>query len=417
MYAGKLCLAPMVRSGELPMRLMALQYGADLVWSPEIIDRKIRICTRVENKKMGTIDYVDATRPSTKVPVIFRTNPSVEKGRLIFQMGSADPAIAVEGALKVIDDVDGIDLNCGCPKPFSVHAGMGAALLQTPDLLTLILRSLVEHVGTPHNKPISAKIRLMDATDPLPTLELVERICRTGIANLTVHCRTREMRNREEPIRKFVKGIFSVTQKHNVSLIVNGAFRCKKEFLQFRRSVHIRELGGMIAEAAESNPTVFSDSPRPWTQVASEFIDTCVCVDNHPSNTKYVLLNQVPGKSNYYQKLAKAKTHEEMRKIADTFEDDDEKVFIRVMQKDKLYEPGELSFGEKRERQDENLNSKRIKVDKIDEQEIEAEGNSAKENKKENGKIGKDKITIENVVIRSTNNGNIVEVKQGPGRL
>ena len=31
-YRGKIVLAPMVRSGELPSRLLALQYGADLVW-------------------------------------------------------------------------------------------------------------------------------------------------------------------------------------------------------------------------------------------------------------------------------------------------------------------------------------------------------------------------------------------------
>lgn len=31
-YRGKVVLAPMVRSGELPMRLVSLKYGADLVW-------------------------------------------------------------------------------------------------------------------------------------------------------------------------------------------------------------------------------------------------------------------------------------------------------------------------------------------------------------------------------------------------
>ena len=38
-YRGKIVLAPMVRSGELPARLLALHYGADLVWGrfgPEI---------------------------------------------------------------------------------------------------------------------------------------------------------------------------------------------------------------------------------------------------------------------------------------------------------------------------------------------------------------------------------------------
>ena len=36
-YRGKVVLAPMVRSGELPSRLMALKYGADLVWGMAIL--------------------------------------------------------------------------------------------------------------------------------------------------------------------------------------------------------------------------------------------------------------------------------------------------------------------------------------------------------------------------------------------
>ena len=47
--------------------------------------------------------------------MIFRKHP-VETGRLILQLGSSDPQLAVDAARKVIDDVDGIDLNCGCPK-------------------------------------------------------------------------------------------------------------------------------------------------------------------------------------------------------------------------------------------------------------------------------------------------------------
>lgn len=35
-YRGKIVLAPMVRSGELPSRLLALHYGADLVWGKQI---------------------------------------------------------------------------------------------------------------------------------------------------------------------------------------------------------------------------------------------------------------------------------------------------------------------------------------------------------------------------------------------
>ena len=35
-YRGKVVLAPMVRSGECPNRLLALKYGADLVWGKSL---------------------------------------------------------------------------------------------------------------------------------------------------------------------------------------------------------------------------------------------------------------------------------------------------------------------------------------------------------------------------------------------
>lgn len=43
-YANALALAPMVRVGTLPSRLLALQYGADLVYTEEIIDFKMLQC-------------------------------------------------------------------------------------------------------------------------------------------------------------------------------------------------------------------------------------------------------------------------------------------------------------------------------------------------------------------------------------
>jgi tRNA-dihydrouridine synthase 2-like len=40
-YNNKIILAPMVRIGTLPMRLLALEYGADLVFGEELIDYKL----------------------------------------------------------------------------------------------------------------------------------------------------------------------------------------------------------------------------------------------------------------------------------------------------------------------------------------------------------------------------------------
>lgn len=50
-YANKLILAPMVRMGTLPMRLLALDYGADIVYCEELIDWKLLRSIRRENGK------------------------------------------------------------------------------------------------------------------------------------------------------------------------------------------------------------------------------------------------------------------------------------------------------------------------------------------------------------------------------
>lgn len=81
------------------------------------------------------------------------------------------------------DDVSAVDLNCGCPKKFSVQGGMGAALLSNPDNLVKILENLVQHAGM----PVTCKIRLLPNQED--TLKLVRRIVVTGIKALTVHCR------------------------------------------------------------------------------------------------------------------------------------------------------------------------------------------------------------------------------------
>jgi tRNA-dihydrouridine synthase 2 len=82
---------------------------------------------------------------------------------------------AVQAAKTVVQDVSGIDLNCGCPKPFSTHSGMGAALLTNPHLLCSILTALRKEL--PPHITVTAKIRLLPSQED--TLKLVERIVNT----------------------------------------------------------------------------------------------------------------------------------------------------------------------------------------------------------------------------------------------
>ncbi|KAL4250289.1 tRNA-dihydrouridine(47) synthase [NAD(P)(+)] [Abortiporus biennis] len=277
-YKNGVMLAPMVRSGALPTRLFALKHGAKLVWGPEVVDKAILHAERVVDPITGVISY------NGKSKAIFTTHP-LEKPFLIYQIGSSDPATAVEAAKAVQQDIAGIDLNCGCPKPFSTHAGMGAALLSTPDLLCSILTALRE--ALPSEISVSCKIRLLPTQED--TLKLVERIVGTGINCLTVHCRTRNMRpgepaliDRLSEIVEFVEGLGK-----GIAVIENGD--CES----YDDAKRIRALTGahsaMIARAAEANPTVFAQTP--YMNLEKTFIPSYLRItkylDNHWASTKF----------------------------------------------------------------------------------------------------------------------------------
>lgn len=303
-YRGKLALAPMVRSGELPSRLMALKYGADLVWGPETIDKSLIGATRRVNPRNGMIEFT--RNPSNggrqdkavKESILYRIDPLREEGKLIFQIGTASPESAVEAAKLVAGDVAGIDVNSGCPKPFSTSGGMGAALLRTPDKLVSILEALVEEVGNPFQIGISVKIRILDT--PEMTKSLVTRLVKTGITGLTVHCRTTPMRPRERAIRDQLRMITSICRNAGVACVMNGDVTSRDEALALIEEYGVD--GAMIATAAEANPSCFRSEAQggllPWREVVHSYLDAAIQCENKFGNTKFLLNILIPTKKN-----------------------------------------------------------------------------------------------------------------------
>ncbi|KAF9650333.1 FMN-linked oxidoreductase, partial [Thelephora ganbajun] len=277
-YKNGIMLAPMVRSGALPTRLFSLKYGASLVWGPEIVDKAILHAERVVDPVTGVVNYNGKSR------AIWSTHP-IEKPYLVYQIGSADPELAVKAAKTVMNDVSGIDLNCGCPKPFSTSGGMGAALLTNPDLLCSILTALRK--AMPPEISVSAKIRLLPTQED--TLKLVERVINTGVSALTVHCRKRNMRKTEKATIERLREIVEFVEKmgKDVAVIENG------DCLGYEDAKRVREVTGahsvMIATAAEGNPSCFS--PTPLVDVHRILIPTYLRVsrylDNHWANSKF----------------------------------------------------------------------------------------------------------------------------------
>jgi tRNA-dihydrouridine synthase 2 len=232
---------------------------------------------------------------------------------LIYQVGTANPDLAVQAAKIVAPDVAGIDVNAGCPKPFSTSGGMGAALLQTPDLLCSILTKLVEEVGRVHEIGISVKIRLLDK--PEDTEALVRKLVATGITGLTLHCRTTPMRPRERAIREQLKMVGEVCKEAGVACLMNGDVTSRTEALQLAEEFGVD--GAMIATEAEKNPSCFRPDAEggphewrsQWKTVVTEYMRFALQVENRWGNTKYLLGQMIPGRDKCYVDMNRSKCY------------------------------------------------------------------------------------------------------------
>eukprot|EP00041_Stephanoeca_diplocostata_P018485 m.387296 g.387296 ORF g.387296 m.387296 type:complete len:513 (-) comp21028_c0_seq11:587-2125(-) len=281
-YSNKVILAPMVRVGTLPSRLLAIKYGADLVYTDEIIDHKMLECKRVKNKLLKTVDFV-----LHDGKVVLRTCEQ-EKDKVVFQMGTADPTRALRTAQLVRNDVAGIDVNMGCPKPFSLKGGMGAALLKHPEKIRDILTTLVQ--GIP-DKPITCKIRLLPTEEE--TLSLVKIIESTGVAAIGVHGRQAGQRPREPVTDLGLNLIRKISQTVSVPIIANGGsldIESRADLETFWKSTQCSSV--MVARAAQWNMSVFRhDGLLPVHDVCKEYLRYAVEYDNPCENTKYCLMS------------------------------------------------------------------------------------------------------------------------------
>lgn len=273
-------LAPMVRVGTLSTRLLALQYGADLVYGEEIIDFKIINSERIENTRFGTIDFVGKDGR-----LVFRTCEK-ERGKVVFQVGTADPERAVQALKKVEKDITVFDVNMGCPKSFSVQGGMGSALLTQPQKIHDILTALVKNSSI----PITCKIRILPNMED--TLALVKVIQETGVAALAVHGRLATQKSSEPANYDAIKKIKEIIK---IPLIANGGSLDVKSYEDieiFKQRTGADSI--MLARAAQWNLSVFrKEGLLPITDVVKAYLRVVFkyAIDSIDSegNIKYVI--------------------------------------------------------------------------------------------------------------------------------
>ena len=240
----------MVRVGTLPFRLLALRHGADLVYTEEIIDKKLMCTQRYENKDLNTIDFVSQKDHS----VVLRIREE-EKESLVWQIGSNNPETVLKAAKIVEQDVRSIDINMGCPEHFSVHAGMGAGLLKTPDIAFNILENLTKNMSI----PISCKTRLLPKYEDW--VSFVAKMQTTGIEHLTTHCRIREEMSRGHAHWSALKSIQSEPEI-NIPIFISGDWFSSQDAMEIKKYTNTPAI--LIARGACHNPAIFEQIKTYW---------------------------------------------------------------------------------------------------------------------------------------------------------
>lgn len=296
-------LAPMVRASTLALRLESLRYGADLVFGEEIVDKKIIGAVRIENPAFSTVDFVS---PREKASVF--STCAEEQGRVFFQLGTADGALASQAAQLVCKDVRGIDVNMGCPKSFSVKGGMGAALLDKPEVVADILRTLRRTL--PASCALTCKVRMLSTTER--TRDFLQLCERSGAEAITLHMRVRDERPADPAHWNEIVRVWDAVR---VPLIANGDFFNRKQIDEFWRHCQgalssgtgadvaagpvVRGPSGvMIARGALWNPSIFcrgERKPPPFEEVVQSYVRASIRANSTYQNTKWVLTQMLAG--------------------------------------------------------------------------------------------------------------------------
>jgi len=127
------------------------------------------------------------------------------------------------------------------------------------------------------------------------------------------------MRPRERAIREQLKMIADICREAGVACLMNGDVTSRDEAMQLAQQYGCD--GGMIATAAEKNPSVFRSKeeggPLTWEEVTEEYVKTALEVENRWGNTKYLLGQMIPGKSPKYRQMTSCKSYSELVKVLD----------------------------------------------------------------------------------------------------
>lgn len=222
-------LSPMADVTDSPFRKICREYGAGLTFTQMISAKGI-----IENS-FGSLKALAYNKSEKPIGIQLITNEPEYLKKAINEIKSFEP--------------DLIDLNCGCSVSRVCKYGLGAAILDNPQLLAKLVRVMVDEAG---DIPVSVKIRLGRDKNNISVLRNARIIEENGASLIIVHARTRNQSYAENPDWHWIK---KVKEEIQIPVIGNGNLFYPEDCIRM-----INETGCdfiFISRGALGNPFIF----------------------------------------------------------------------------------------------------------------------------------------------------------------
>ena len=220
-----LMLAPMAGITDLPLRQLAVEGGAGLVFTEMVSATAMVYGDKKTYKLLTTSDK--------------------EKDCVVAQIFGTKPEIMSECAKRVQDlGYKIIDINLGCPAKKITKVGAGSRLLANPKQVEDVLTAVVKAVSVPVT--IKTRIGLLQGQNVAP--EIIEIAQNCGIKMLSLHARYAQFAHSGEPnLEAFEQSLGNA----KIPIIANGGItdiKTAEKFLKINKCAGLMIGRGSIGD-------------------------------------------------------------------------------------------------------------------------------------------------------------------------